>query len=163
MGGFGSTRWGWRTTRATTDGLLALDVRSLARYGYFAAGSGEVITGSEAWRYHGEEVGRIGVHYRGDDPQAVNLEYQAYRPGEAWQTIRERVELGRTPCTFGGARRWFICPGCGRRCALLYCVGGLFRCRHCHDLAYCSTRHPLSERARRYPEKEGQQLGSAAR
>jgi hypothetical protein len=140
MGGFGSTRWGRQSTRATTEGLLALDVRVLGRRGYFTAGPGEVAEGVEIWSSRGSEVGRISVEYRGADPQIVTLEYRVRRPEEDWHTIQERVELNRTRCTFGGSRPWFVCPGCRMRRAVLFCVGGVFRCRVCHDLAYRSTR-----------------------
>lgn len=39
------------------------------------------------------------------------------------------IEIVTTPCNFGGERRWFLCPGCGRRCAILRT--GL-RCNKCH-------------------------------
>src|SRR5215210_7714762 len=146
MGGFGSTRWGWRSTRATTDEFLALDVRALARRGYFAAKPGAVVTGIEAWICAGEEVGRVSVYYGGDVPHFMTLEYRVRRPDEEWHTIRERVGLERTPCTLGGSRPWFVCPGCGTRRAVLFCVGGVFRCRVCHDLAYRSMREPSGKR-----------------
>ena len=149
MGGYGSTRWGWRSTRATTDEFLALDVRALARRGYFAAKPGAVVTGIEAWICAGEEVGRVSVYYGGDVPHFMTLEYRVHRPDEEWHTIRERVGLERTPCTFGGTRPWFVCPGCGTRRAVLFCVGGVFRCRVCHDLAYRSMREPSGKRVRR--------------
>src|SRR5215207_5057268 len=91
MGGYGSTRWGWRSTRATTDEFLALDVRALARRGYFSAEAGAVATGIEAWSCDGEEVGRVGVHYRGEDPHVITLEYRVRRSDEDGHTIRERV------------------------------------------------------------------------
>ncbi len=50
--------------------------------GTFAAGPGEGATGIETWRYDGKEVGRVGVRYHGDDPQAVTLEYRVCWPGE---------------------------------------------------------------------------------
>jgi hypothetical protein len=147
MGGYGSTRWGWRSTRATTDEFLALDVRALARRGYFSPEPGAVVTGVEVWSCDGKEVGRIGLHYCGDVPHAMILEYRVRRPGADWHTIRERVGLNRTRCTFGGSRPWFVCPGCCTRRAVLFCVGGVFRCRVCHDLAYRSTREePVSGR-----------------
>ena len=140
MGGVGSTRWGWRSTRATTDGVLALDVRVLTQRGYFAAGQGETATGIEIWDLRGEEVGRIGVVYCGYDPEVVTISYSATLPGGSWPQVHERILLERTACYYGGARRWFRCPGCDSRRAVLYCVGGIFRCRACQDLAYASTR-----------------------
>ncbi len=140
MGGYGSTCWGWRSTRATTDEFLALDIRALARRGYFTAEPGEVATGIEAWSCDGEEVGRVGIHYRGDVPHVMILEYRVRRHDEDWRTIREQIGLDRTRCTFGGSRTWFVCPGCRKRRAVLICVGGVFQCRVCHDLAYRSTR-----------------------
>ena len=149
MGGYGSTRWGWQSTRATTEGFPVLDVRVLSRRGYFAARPGEVATGIEAWRRNGEEVGRVDVIYRGNVPRVLILDYRVSRPGQKWHTMRERVGLDRTPCTFGGSRPWFVCPGCRTRRAVLFCVGGLFRCRVCHDLAYRSTRESSGKRVRR--------------
>jgi hypothetical protein len=113
MGGYGSTRWGWRSTRATTDEFPALDVRALARRGYFSAGPGQVAEGIEVWSSQGSEVGRISVEFRGDDPHIITLEYQVRRPEEDWYAVQERVGLDRTPCALGGSRSWFVCPGCG--------------------------------------------------
>jgi hypothetical protein len=36
---------------------------------------------------------------------------------------------------YGGWRYWWLCPQCGRRCAILY-GGRLFLCRQCHGLTY---------------------------
>ena len=42
------------------------------------------------------------------------------------------VEVVSTPCHFGRERFWFLCPECGRRCAILYpwacriCAGGRY-------------------------------------
>jgi hypothetical protein len=141
MGGYGSTRWGWRSTRATTDEFPALDVRALARRGYFSIGPGETAKGVEIWTSRGSVVGQISVEYRGADSQIVTLEYRVRRAAEDWRAIQERVGLDRTRCKFGGSRPWFVCPGCRIRRAVLFCVGGVFRCRVCHDLAYRSTRN----------------------
>lgn len=160
MGGLGSGRWDWTRTRATTDGLMALDVRDLARGGLFTAVPGFVAAGMVAWSRSGEAAGEIGVTYRGDDPDAVVLDYHAGRPGEEWQRVRERVPLDRTPCHLGGSRSWFLCPGCGSRRAVLQCVDGLFRCRGCQDLAHGSTREAARERARRRAGKLMARLGA---
>jgi hypothetical protein len=42
-----------------------------------------------------------------------------------------------TPCTFGGARPWWLCPSCGRRCAVLFLrTDGAPACRICHGINY---------------------------
>ena len=162
MGGFGSSRWGWTHTRATTDGLLRLDVRDLARRGLFGAGPGRLALGTMAWTRRGEPAGEIGVEYAGDEPGAVVLDYQVRRAGGPWERVRERVPLDRTPCRYGGARPWFLCPGCGGRRAVLYCAGGLFRCRGCHGLAYASTREADHDRAARRADRLRARLGCEA-
>lgn len=60
------------------------------------------------------------------------------------------VYIARTACHLGGSRAWFICPavGCRRRVAILY-GGSIFACRHCHQLAYESTREDAGDRAAR--------------
>ena len=63
-----------------------------------------------------------------------------------------KVGLTTTPCHFGGARYWFICPltvnnvYCGRRVAKLYKApaADYFGCRHCHDLSYESRNESRS-------------------
>ena len=39
------------------------------------------------------------------------------------------IRIVTTPCHFGGERRWFLCPNCNRRCAVLY--KPKHRCRLC--------------------------------
>jgi hypothetical protein len=63
-----------------------------------------------------------------------------------------KVQLEATPCHFGGARWWFICPlsrngvHCGRRVSVLYRAprADYYGCRHCYNLSYESrneSRH----------------------
>ncbi len=161
MGGLGSGRWGWERTRETTEGLLWLDVRYLARRGLFAVKPGHLATDSVEWSRGGKPSGNITVVYAGDDPDAVILDYSVRADaGKPWVPVRERIGLERTPCRYGGSRPWFRCPGCKRRRAVLYSVGGRFRCRGCHDLAYESTREDVGERARRRADKLRRKLGN---
>jgi len=60
---------------------------------------------------------------------------------------RERLNVTVSTTTtrpfYGGARRWFVCPGegCGRRCAKLYSPNpgrSPFACRRCWRLVYWS-------------------------
>ena len=63
--------------------------------------------------------------------------------------LHYKVNLTTTPCTYGGERFWFICPGlkngipCKRRVGVLYkpkrgCP--YFACLHCYDLTYESSK-----------------------
>jgi hypothetical protein len=57
------------------------------------------------------------------------------------EDIIRTVALVWTPCRFGGARPYFLCPGadCGRRVVKLYFQERDFLCRHCHRLAYAGA------------------------
>lgn len=132
MGGFGSTRWATTLTRVSTEGLPRLDVRALARAGGLAPGA----TGSVTWR----DGTSITVQAIPGVPARLALRYAACTGTGQWIHVDDTVAVTRTPCQFGGSRAWFACPGCNSRCAVLYGMGGRFRCRCCHHLAYVSTR-----------------------
>lgn len=109
MGGFGSMRWGLHRTRATTDSLLWLDVRLLARRGALTPGTWS----ATSWTCNGEPSGHIDHRAEAD---ALMLDYRTKAPADAeWQPVRERIPLDATPYHYGGSRPWFLCPGCGRR------------------------------------------------
>ena len=69
------------------------------------------------------------------------------------------VPLERSRCPFGCARAWFRCPGCGRRCAILYLRTGYFACRRCQALVYPSQRERFSWRAFRRRDRIIERLG----
>lgn len=154
MGGYESGFQG--VARRDTDGLPRLDVRWLARRGVIAPGAStyDVVT----WSRGAHKLAEIGVRY--DDRAArVELSYEVGgQAGEPARSVREPVRVVRTPCRLGGARPWFACPGCGGRCAVLWLVGGVFRCRRCHDLAYASTREGDLDRALRRVERMKEKL-----
>lgn len=70
-----------------------------------------------------------------EDGQAVILQYQASNSG---REVDERVPIVTARLTYG-QRRFWLCPGCDRRAAILYYLGR-FRCRHCHGLTYRSAQ-----------------------
>jgi hypothetical protein len=129
---YGSTRWAMTATRLTTDGLPRLDVRALARAGGLAPGARATVTWSTA--------ATITTEVPNDPCCRVILRYRARRGSDGWTVVDEAVAIAWTACTFGGSRPWLVCPGCGRRYAVLHGVAGWFRCRNCHGLAYASTR-----------------------
>lgn len=134
MGGTGSgRRW---NSKATTSDFPLLDVRRWQREGLMVAG--QVFL--DGWW-------RVSVDAAGDArrrPSHVILFHISRRE-------RYLVPLEWTPCTYGGARVWFLCStrSCGRRVAILY--GSTPACRHCRQLAYLSEqqskRHRILGRA----------------
>jgi hypothetical protein len=64
---------------------------------------------------------------------------------EPWRQVREVVRFTYTQTCFGGRRRWFACPACGRACRVLF--GSPFRCRACHGLHYSSQYQSAGNRA----------------
>jgi hypothetical protein len=152
MGGYGSGRSGSGFT--LTDGLLFLDIRYLRKRGYFATGAcpGYEARCSVQWSRRGEPSGNIVLLVPGTEagayPPSVTLAYRTKAWGETtWTDRTERIPIETTPCHYGGERPWFCCPGCGDRRAVLFSVGGLFRCRGCRRIAYTSTHEPSYDRS----------------
>src|SRR4051794_25059820 len=112
MGGLGSGR---RPSFPTTlDDLRAVDLRYLRRHGLLEPGRG----GTLRWSRAGRETGSIGLRCAGN-ALVVSYRVASWRGTEA-EDVEERVPLARTAQPLGGERLWFACPGCGRRCAVLY-------------------------------------------
>jgi hypothetical protein len=80
--------------------------------------------------------------------------------------IAQGISITWTPCAFGGRRPWFRCEAyrnsryCGRRAAILYSAGGVFACRHCHDLRYESQNETPRLRDIRRVRKIRMRLGA---
>jgi len=58
------------------------------------------------------------------------------------------VAYACTATMFGGCRKWFACPGCGRPARVLYGVNSL-QCRRCRGLKYASQSEASHWRAQR--------------
>ena len=78
------------------------------------------------------ELRHAGSGEAGGDPVAVSVSLPT--------GVRETIGLGATHCRLGGARVWFLCPVCTRRCGVLYWrISGAptrLACRICHGLIY---------------------------
>lgn len=120
-------------TKRLTSQMDALDIRTVKRRGRLSPGESCIWT----WTRSSGVQSRISM-YAHDD--AVTLSYRTKSHDEdEWKDISYRVKVARTPCNYGGSRDWWICPGCGKRVAILF-GGGRYLCRHCHGLTYRSTR-----------------------
>lgn len=120
-------------SKRSTDDLHPLDIRKIHRAGLL------IPSGSFNWKWTrcGNVVGSIGGNV--DTSTSVTLHYRTRRHGSDWQDKRYQVMVGWTPCNYGGARPWWLCPCCGKRVAVLW-GGSTYACRHCHQINYESTR-----------------------
>jgi len=134
----GRGRPGWRPVG---EEILRLDVRKLHREGWLRPG----LFFSLNWTMGGNPIGSISIFTSID---SISLTYST-RAGEH---VDELVALDLTPCHFGGARTWFLCPRCGRRVAVLF-AGRRFLCRHCHGIAYAAENEDAISRLLRRSNK----------
>jgi hypothetical protein len=74
------------------------------------------------------------------------------------QPVVQNLEIERIPQHFGGARPWWICPDCGRRCAIVYGFADRFACRQCGNLAYTTSQSAAWIRKLRKARKAGARL-----
>ena len=156
MGGYGSTRWGWGSTRHATGECLFIDMPYLRKLGGLEPGAVRELH----WSRGGKPSGNI-LTIAGKDGRSIDLAYSVTRWGETEPTpIRETVALDFTPCNYGGERPWFRCPHCYKRRGVLYSVDGRFRCRPCQNLAYTSTRADALERSFARADKLRKRLGA---
>lgn len=158
MGGYFSTRWGGTRTRPATGPLLNLDIASLRRLGGLTPGALCWLNWTDG---RGDPAGSIQT-LMSSDGDALTLIYSTREPGGDWQPVRERIDLDATPCNYGGKRLWLSCPSCYSRRRVLYSLGGRFRCRQCHDLAYSSTREDVVERSQRRTRQLQKRLGASS-
>jgi hypothetical protein len=137
---------GWG--RDTVESCRSIDVNRLHKAGCLAPGW----RGGWQWTRDGQKVAWITLSAGND---RLHLSYRVRDAGGEWEDVDETVRIVRLACHFGGARRYFICPGvvngvaCGRRVTKLYGSGRYFLCRHCYRLAYQSQREQPPERALR--------------
>ncbi len=107
MGGPGSGCWYRWNAKRTTEGALPLDIRELARMDLLVPGRRI----SSRWSRNGHETGSIGGRVY---DRYLLLQYR-FRETEQ---VEQRINFDWTSCNFGGKRIWFLCPNCGRSCAV---------------------------------------------
>lgn len=153
MGGFGSGQTGGRLC---TDDMRPLDVRAIHRRRLLKPGCGF----DWQWSRAGQVVAAIRVTV-GLGRVTLSYRVQGGRSGsDQPEQVSYEVALDWTSCHLGGERPWWVCPsaGCLRRTAILY-GGRVFACRHCHRLAYKSSRERPDDRAARRAEAIRARLG----
>jgi hypothetical protein len=138
--------------RCTAD-MRALDIRKIQRDGCLTLGR----TLNWTWSRNGQQVASIAMRAQVD---RVTLTYESRSYGGEPKSMNYSVRLDRTGCNYGGQRDWWLCPAinCGRRVAVL-CGGAVFACRHCHRVAYQSTRESTGDLTIRSADKLRDRLG----
>lgn len=149
---YGAGRPGWRRK---CESSLALDIRRIHQKGLLDAGSWF------SWHWttnYGDKAGSISVRV---DTDCVRLNYQWTPYDSDPQQVTCSLRIDKTPCNFGGNRSWFLCPQCGRRCAVVYfgARGGRYACRMCLRLAYLSEAQDGMGRMWRKQDKLAARLG----
>ena len=130
MGGPGSGNR-WRSSGATCEQYHRIDLRYLKAHNMLMPGFRFALH----WTYGGEPSGDI--RYIAVQSH-LELVFRTREHGETeWRDVKQIVPFEHTSVHFGGNRKWFNCPGCKRRCIVLY-GGARFYCRKCYRLQYQS-------------------------
>jgi hypothetical protein len=154
MGGNGSGSWYRWNSKATTESRRGIDIRYLKDHGLLSPGS----AGNLSWTRNGTQAGFI--NFRVEKNRLV-LSYRCQCRDSEWEDVEEVVNFDRTPCHFGGYRKWFLCPGCGRRVVAIYAAGKYFLCKHCYNLTYVTQRESITDRLTRKERKIRMRLGGS--
>jgi hypothetical protein len=118
----------------TVEAYLALDILQLNGISWFLGSTTQLTFSRED-----EEIASISVKILKRDQIVLRYRYNQS------ELIVEPIKIEYKPYHFGGERRFFICPGCEQRKAILYCAR-LFRCRACVGLTYSSQHQNTLER-----------------
>ncbi len=92
-----------------------------------------------------------------ENTMILNFRWQSYWD-EDWQSVEQTIWFSRTHCNYGGQRKWFLCPHCNKRVAILYGADVRFLCRHCYRLPYASQGENYFDRMERKANKINLQL-----
>ena len=131
MGGIGSGRGHRSSNVLCTEEVKRIDIRYMHRNNMLNSGQ----RGTLSWTANGAPNGNIRFTTYHDRIE-LNYRYRVY--GDDWETAQQVVRIEFTPCHYGGHRKWFLCPRCNARVAVLYGVSIYFYCRHCYQLPYSS-------------------------
>jgi|GEM_PF-2316569 len=137
MGGFGSGPYAWGGGATTVEECLAWRA-CWADVQLFSSVLGVSVW---SWRVAAREQAFIGVAQaanQGANCRAVQVFVRQTEGGEA--ESRETIHMIATTTPLGGARWWWVCPGCHKRRGAVYVRPGSLRlrCRVCHGLSYAS-------------------------
>ncbi len=129
MGGVGSGRPSNYTR--VVESTKRIDIRYMRRQCLLKPG----LSGNLNWSRNGELTASVAFTV-GSDQVTISYRYRNRLSASDWQDIERHIRLSETPCHYGGARQWFLCPRCNRRCEVLCGADKYFLCRQCYRLPY---------------------------
>lgn len=101
--------------------VLQVSISKLREWDYLRPGHSK--SGTITWSRNGEQTASIGISVHMDEESPyVELDYK-YRD----EPRKYRIHLVSIPSNLGAGEVWyFLCPQTGKRCRILYLVGGWF-------------------------------------
>jgi len=148
MGGFGSGRYYRGSGRLTCEDTKRIDIRYLNKNGLLNPHR----SGTLSWNIGGEPSGNINyIMY--ENSMVLKFKWQRCYSDDDWESEEQEIWFDRTRCNYGGKRKWFLCPHCGKRVAVLYGADIRFLCRHCYRLPYSSQGESYLDRMERKADK----------
>jgi hypothetical protein len=139
------------STRRVAESSLPVNIRELKRKGLLIPGRWITFK----WSRNGQVHSSIGASVY-DDKIVLQYTYQKK------ENVEQPIRFAWTRCNFGGKRIWFVCPYCGRRCAVIYSCGKYFACRICGNVAYRTQNETHRERLFTKAEKLREKIGAKA-
>lgn len=139
MGGANSGTWCRWNRKYTVGELRRIDIRFLKKIGTLYPG----YKGVFSWAAGDKPSG--SVRYAISE-NSMELQYRYSNSSGGWEDITQTITITTTPCNYGGRRKWFECPNCRQRVALVYGASKHFLCRHCCGLTYSSCSEHWLER-----------------
>jgi hypothetical protein len=151
MGGIGSGNWYRWNTQTTVEETKRIDICYMRKRGFLKPNT----HGTLSWTCGGEPNGDINFVTH-DDYLQLNFRYKEH--GGEWQPIQQKIRFDYTPCHYGNSRKWFLCPRCYKRVAVLASNSPQFLCRHCNELPYSSQNEDRLDSLRRKRDKLGNRI-----
>ena len=139
MGGVGSGRWRWHTSKETVEDYPEIDIDALIRRGLFDHRSVLIEWKSPVVTNRAKNSCRYQLEYS----DVATYRYLGLsRSNCGGERERRFITLMSRPQPLGGVRWYFFCPICHRSVRKLYLgpVVKWFGCRICQELTYTSAQ-----------------------
>ena len=154
MGGFGSGQWSRLGVKVKANTLPRIDI-------HFLKGNSMLIPGANGSLYWRSQGALVDSAEFATEASHLLLKYEYSQPECPPETVVNIVWFESTRCNYGGYRKWFLCPGCSNRAAVIFKNERRFLCRTCCRLTYQSQCWDEIDRSANKARKIRIQLGAS--